>query len=341
MRSLARVLAWSLAILVAGAMGLAVFVIGPGTVRRMDPDLLIGLPAGLVAMSKPTSSLAERQARGGPLRYTERLIPGADGDPPVRIVIVEPKNAVPGRPGILDMHSGGYTHGSPEVSLDFILERLVLKLGVTAVSVDYRLAPGTRYPGALHDNYAALKWFHDNAKDMGVDPQRLAILGFSAGGGHAASLSLHARDRGEVPILFQALLSPMLDDRTGSTVDPGQALGHFPWTRENNRAGWTALLGVDAGSDAVPAAAVPMRVSDLSRLPPTYIAVGSIDLFRTESLAFARKLKAAGVQTEFREYPGGFHGFEFVVPSAELSRRAMGDLENYLAGRFELDRPSP
>jgi acetyl esterase/lipase len=210
--------------IVVGCIALLAFFIGPSTIRAMKA-------------SQSPATLAERQAADGPLRYTEKFIAGAVGDPPVRIVIVEPKDALPGRPGILDMHGGGYMYGSPEASLTLFLEHLVLKFGITAISVDYRLAPGTHYPGSLHDNYAALQWFHDNAVDMGVDPARIAIIGLSAGGGHAAALSIYARDQGEVPILFQALLAPMLDDRTGATVDPGKSVGRFLWTRDDNRKG--------------------------------------------------------------------------------------------------------
>ena len=336
-----RVIGSTLAIVVIGGIALAAYVIGPTTIRLADPELLMGIPAGVLEMSKPAETLATRGAVDGALRYEEKFIPGAAGDPPVRIVIVEPKDAVPGRPGILDLHGGGYMHGSPEVSLTNLLEGLVREFGVTAVSVDYRLAPGTRYPGSLHDNYAALKWLHDNAGNMGVDPQRIALIGFSAGGGHAATLSRHARDKGEVSILFQALLSPMLDDRTGATVDPGPSFGRFPWTREDNRKGWTALLGMEAGSDGVPADAVPMRVADLSGLPPTYIAVGSLDLFATESEAYARKLSAAGVPTEFRVFPDAFHGFEFIVPSAKVSRQSRDALGKYMARKFGLIEAIP
>lgn len=341
MRTLKRILVSTMGLALVGLLGLVVYSIGPTTLRLMDRELLIGLPAGLMEAVKPARTLAERQAAPGPLRYTERMIPGAAGDPPVRIVIVEPKDAAPGRPGILDMHGGGYMHGSPEVSLTALLESLVLKFGVTAVSVDYRLAPGTRYPGSLHDNYAALKWFHDHAGDLGVDPQRIALIGFSAGGGHAAALAIHARDRGEVPILFQALLSPMLDDRTGSGIDPGPERGRFLWTREDNRKGWTALLGMEAGRPDVPAGAVPMRVTDLSRLPPTYIAVGSLDLFAAESEGFARRLNAAGVATELQVFPRAFHGFELIVPAAGVSRQARETLERYLGQAFERQASNP
>lgn len=334
LRRLYRWLLTSLAIVVAVCIGLAVYLIGPTTMRLADPQLLIGMPAALVEASKPAASVAERQASGGPLDYQEQFIPGAAGDPPVRIVIVSPKNAAAGRPGLLDLHGGGYRYGSPESSLDLLVETLVTTLGVTAVSVDYRLAPGTRYPGSLHDNYAALKWFHNNAALLGVDPQRIGVVGFSAGGGHAAALSILARDRGEVPILFQALVSPMLDDRTGATVEPGDALGRFLWTRENNRDGWSALLGVNAGSDAVAAEAVPMRVGDLAGLPPTYVSVGDLDLFAPECVAFAGKLEAAGVAVESHVFPGAFHGFELLVPKAAVSRQSWRLLLDYMARHF-------
>lgn len=334
MRRIKRIFVWTLSVLLLGIVALGLWFVGPTTMWRMDPELLTGLPQGLIKFIQPPPILAERQSAGGPLRYTERFIPGAEGDPPVRIVIVEPRQARPGRPGLLDIHGGGYMYGSPEAGLAMLAGRLVAKFGITVVSVDYRLAPGTRYPGSLHDNYAALKWLHDQAENLGVDRQRIGVLGFSAGGGHAAALAIYARDRGEVPLRGQILLSPMLDDRTGATLDPGPALGRFLWTRENNRQGWAALLGVAAGSETVPAGAVPMRVADLSRLPPTYIAVGSLDLFATESLGYAQKLKAAGVPVQLQFSSGAFHGSEFIVPGAEVSRRATEALDRYLAGQF-------
>lgn len=334
MRIFKRITLSILAIVVIGGTALLTYVIGPTTIRLMDKGLLLRVPAGIVEAFKEPPTLAERQAAGGPLRYTEAFIPGAPGDPPVRIVIVEPKDAAPGRPGVLDIHGGGFMHGSPESSLSTLVEGLVLKFGITVVSVDYRLAPATRYPGSLHDNYAALKWFHEHAGEMGVDRRRIGIMGFSAGGAHAAALGIHARDRDELPILFQALLSPALDDRTGSTIDPGPSRGLFLWKREDNRKAWTAFLGVEAGSDEVPKGAVPMRVADLSRLPPTYIAVGSLDLFATESEGFARKLAAAGVPVELQVFTGGFHAFEALVPSAPLSRQARQALEEYMARMF-------
>lgn len=339
--SVKRIVVSAVAIIFVGGIALFVHSVGLTTFRQMDRELLLGTPAGIIKVSKTPATVAEREAAAGALHYTEKFVPGAAGDPPVRVVIVERRNAAPGRPAILDIHGGGFEYGSPEMSLTTLVEGLVLKLGITAVSVDYRLAPKTNYLGSLHDNQAALKWLHDHAKELGVDPRRIGIVGFSAGGTHAASMSIHNRGEGSVPVLFQALISAALDDRTGSTIDPGESLGHFLWTREDNHEAWTKFLGADAGSDKIPADAVPMRAVDLTGLPPTYISVGSLDLFATENEAFAQKLKASGVPVELHVFAGAFHGSELIVPSAKVSQQSREALVGYMARQFGLAKPGP
>lgn len=184
---------------------------------------------------------------------------------------------------------------------------------------DYRLAPETRFPGSLEDNYAALCWLYKNAKELGVDPQRIALKGESAGGGHAAALAIAARDRGEVPLCLQVLIYPMLDDRVGSVRRLPSHLGQFIWTEEANRFGWSSLLGMPAGSSNLPPNSVPARVASVSGLPPAFIGVGSIDLFCLEDTEYASRLISAGVSTELHIVPGGYHGFDIVAPIASLS----------------------
>jgi acetyl esterase/lipase len=193
--------------------------------------------------------------------------------------------------------------------------------GCVVVSVDYRLAPETRFPGSLEDNYAALRWLYANATELGVDRTRIALLGESAGGGHVAALAIAARDRGEVPVAMQVMLYPMLDDRTGSSRAVPAHLGVYVWDAAANRFGWSSLLGVPAGSHAVPRGAVPARVDNLRGLPPAFIGVGSIDLFVEEDIAYARRLIEAGVPTELYVAPGGYHGFDIIVPDARISKR--------------------
>jgi acetyl esterase/lipase len=223
------------------------------------------------------------------------------------------------RPAILHIHGGGYVLGSAVEGIP-MLQRVAREHDCVIVTVDYRLAPETRFPGSLEDNYAALKWLHASAKSLGVDPTRIAVMGESAGGGHAAMLAIAARDRGEVPIAFQVLIYPMLDDRTGSTRHVPAHIGAYMWTPLSNQFGWSSLLGVPAGSKTVPAGAVPARVENLAGLPPAFIGVGAIDLFVEEDVDYARRLINAGVPTELCVVPGAYHGFDFLAPEASGSK---------------------
>jgi acetyl esterase/lipase len=249
----------------------------------------------------------------------ERHIPGPPGAPEVRLWVVDPAPAEKSKPVLLHMHGGGFM--MPDPWLLPRLQGIATDCHCVVVSVDYRLAPETRYPGSLEDNYAALKWVHAYAAELGIDRSRIAVGGESAGGGHAASLAIHARDRNEVPIVFQLLIYPGLDDRTGSTRPAPPAVGHFMWNASANRLAWSSLLGVPAGSSRVPAAAVPARVATVAGLPPAWIGVGALDLFVEEDMEYARRLVHAGVATELLVVRGAFHGFDLVVPDAEASKQ--------------------
>lgn len=252
----------------------------------------------------------ERQPLGT-VPYEKRMIPVGRGHPDVAIYIV---NARPGtsRPAILHTHGGGYVLGSAQSAVHD-LQELCAKLDCVAVSVDYRLAPETTYAGSIEDNYAGLKWLYANAAAIGADPAKIALLGESAGGGHAALLAITARDRGEVPVAFQCLIYPMLDDRTGTSRKVPAHVGAIGWTAEANRFGWECFLGTRPGGSKAPRGAVPARVADLKGLPPAFIGVGTIDLFVDEDVDYAQRLNAAGVPVELIVVQGGFHGFDFVA----------------------------
>ena len=238
----------------------------------------------------------------------EVFIPGPVGAPDVRLLVyTPPREADAARPALLHIHGGGYILGTPEIN-DLSNRRTVLEHDCVVASVDYRLAPETRWPGAVEDCYAALRWLHENAGSLKIDTARIAIAGESAGGGHAAALALLARDRGEFPICFQLLDSPMLDDRTSGASDPHPYTGELTWTRDQNAFGWRALLGVEPGGSDVPAKAVPARAENLAGLPATCIAVGALDLFLEECMEYARRLSRAGVPIELLVTPGAFHG---------------------------------
>lgn len=240
--------------------------------------------------------------------WREAIIPGPRDNPQLRVIVVNQGDRGAPRPAILHMHGGGFIVGQAKTESNEV-QKTAAALDCVIVTVEYRLAPETRFPGALEDNYAALKWLHAHAEELGVDRSRIAVMGGSAGGGHAAMLAIAARDRGEVPLCYQALTYPMLDDRTGSTVQKPPQMGALLWTPGSNQFGWSSLLGVPAGSRKVPAGAVPARVADLSGLPPAFIGVGTIDLFFDEDVEYARRLADAGVPVELAVAPGCFHGF--------------------------------
>jgi triacylglycerol lipase len=243
---------------------------------------------------------------------TEYRIPGAGSDPEVRVIHYRLQDAPAPAPGLVWMHGGGYVMGSADDD-DFLCRRLVIETGVVLASVDYRLAPETPAPGPVHDCYAALSWLHDNADQLGADANRLMVGGASAGGGLAASLAILARDRGELPVDFQALIYPMLDDRTASTRTPHPYAGEFIWTPSDNRFGWASLLGKEPGGADVSPYAAPARVESVDGLPATYLCVGALDLFMEEDLEFGGRLLRAGIPTELHVFPGGYHGYNMVA----------------------------
>ena len=263
--------------------------------------------------------LVERVAgRGVPVRWIAR----ADGSPDVRVWLIDHRTRKSAAPAVLHLHGGGYI-GSSMAHMFSVLKRLSAELDCLVVSVDYRLAPETPFPGSLEDNCAALAWLHANAAALNIDVTRIAVMGESAGGGHAAALAIAARDRGEyAPLACQVLIYPMLDDRTGSVVQVPAAsgVGAFIWTATSNVLGWSSLLGMPAGSAAPPPGAVPARVADLRGLPPAWIGVGTLDLFHDEDVAYAARLTAAGVATTLEVVPGAYHGFDILVKGAPLSR---------------------
>ncbi len=248
-----------------------------------------------------------------------RQITGGDGQP-LDVIIYRPTASTGG--ALLHMHGGGYVAGSAAMSEANNIT-LVQAIGCVLVSVDYRLAPETAFPGALYDCHAALRWLHDEASTLGIDPSRIAVRGESAGGGLAAALALYARDNNGPPICHQCLIYPMLDDRTGSTVEPNRHAGEFVWTAASNRFGWGALLGRPPGGRDVPAHAAPARADDLTGLPPTFLATAALDLFIDENMLYAQRLLRAGVPTELHVYPGAYHGFDMVAdaPATRAMRR--------------------
>ena len=280
--------------------------------------------------------IAQESPQSLPRNVQRRTIPGPAGSPDVVVYVINASHGKKKRPAILHIHGGGYVLGSAREAVPD-LEKIAHELDCVAVTVDYRLAPETAFPGSLEDNYAALKWLWDSAAKLGVDTKRIAVMGESAGGGHAAMLAIAARDRKEFNLAAQVLIYPMLDDRTGSSRAVPSHIGTYIWHRRSNQFGWSSLLGQAAGGGTVPYGSVPARVADLSQLPPTFIGTGSIDLFVEEDIEYANRLVTAGVPVELLVVPGAYHGFDGIAPDATLTRQfraaQLGSLRRAFAAR--------
>lgn len=282
----------------------------------LTPDVL---PAMRDALVMAAVELSDRVTR------TDHVVPG---DPPIAVRVHVPVGASGPLPCVYSIHGGGMVLGSRDMD-DPVFDRWCPELEVIGVSVEYRLAPETPYPGPLEDCYRALVWTFEHAADLGIDPAAIGVRGISAGGGLAAGLALLARDRGGPPLRFQLLDCPMLDDRQ---ITPSSRLdGLAIWNRESNTFGWRSYLGDLYGTDDVPPYAAPARATDLAGLPPALVSVGGADGFRDEDVDYALRLSQAGVPTELHVYPGAPHGYHLIGEGAEIARRANRDMLEWLA----------
>jgi acetyl esterase/lipase len=227
----------------------------------------------------------------------------------VRVRVQRPTaHSGPG-PALLWIHGGGTIMGTAAQE-DRFCRKVVNFTDVTVVAVEHRLAPEHPYPTPVEDCYAALSWL---ARQQWVDPARIAIGGASAGGGLAAKLAQLALDRGEFTPVLQMLVYPMLDHRTGAGADQPQRI---MWSARDNQIAWRWYLG-----DADPVEASPARREDLTGLAPAWLGVGTLDLFHDESIAYATRLRDAGVPVQLEVADGAYHAFDFIAPKARVSQR--------------------
>lgn len=251
------------------------------------------------------------------------MVPGMEEDPDVMVRLYEPAEGGHDGAALVYLHGGGMVL-MRVADTDFHCKSIVAEIGCLVASVEYRLAPEHPHPAAVHDSYAALGWLHAHASELGVDTDRIAIGGLSAGGGLAAGTALLAKERSEHPLCFQWLVYPMLDDRN-LTPSSHDITDPRVWNRSSNLRAWAAYLGGshEVGGTDVPLTAAPGRASveDLVGLPPAYLDVGELDLFRDEDIAYAMRLLQAGVATELHVTPGAFHASEMYNPEAASSRR--------------------
>ncbi|GAA4717479.1 alpha/beta hydrolase [Phytohabitans rumicis] len=298
------------AIVAAGAMPPVDFA---GLTVADIPELRVQMDAMLAAMGEPPAD--DRVVT------EDRLIPGPDGDPDIKVRIYRPAGLPSPAPVVYWIHGGGMILGDLRTGENVVVD-LACEVGCAVVSVEYRLAPEHPDPAPVEDCYAGLVWVAKNAAELGFDPDRIAVAGGSAGGGLAAGTALLARDRGGPALAMQMLIYPMLDDGNDSP-SAREFSGEWPsWNWEASELGWNALLGERRGTEAVSPYAAPARAADLTALPRTYIDVTELEVFRDECYAYARRLSEAGVSTEFHVYPGVFHAWEMLAPETALARQA-------------------
>jgi acetyl esterase/lipase len=266
------------------------------------------------------------------LLHAEHVVPG---DPGVTLSVHRPVGAEEPLPCLYWIHGGGMIAGSHRMD-DGWLRGWSDQLRCVTVSVDYRLAPEAPYPAGLDDCAAGLRWVFEHAKELGVDPGAIGVAGGSGGGNLAAALALRARDSGDMPLAFQLLIVPMLDDRqvTASSRWPSSS-----WDPISNETAWRAYLGPLYGGD-VPPLAAPARATDLAGLPPTYISAGGADIFLDENIQYAQALMHAGVSTELHVFPDAPHGFQPLAPDTPLGRRANSEVDEWLAATLDRVRGS-
>jgi acetyl esterase/lipase len=306
-------------LLAAAALG-AIALIGRRylTVRddlaRIPPEFRSPL---LPFLSTDTSPKSLRRARlfygvvktssGRGVTVTSRTV----GTPPVPVTVTTPHgNRL--RPGVLYIHGGGMVLGSPQ-SEALGSGRTARDLDAVVVSPDYRLAPEHPFPAAIDDCMSTLHWMRTAADELGIDPDRIAVTGSSAGGGLSAAVAQRAHDEG-IALRAQGLVYPMLDDRS-ALRDHGNR-GRFLWTPASNRFGWTAYLGREPRLDHAPDYAAAGRRENLSGLAPAWVGVGDLDLFHDEAVDYAQRLQAAGVPCELVTVPGMYHGADGLARNA-------------------------
>lgn len=267
-----------------------------------------------------------------PIDTFELVVAGPAGAPDIELTVLVPRGhdaTKPALPALYNIHGGGMIVGHRSWETARMVE-LVAELGVVAVNVEYRLAPENPFPAGVEDCYAGIAWLSEHAAELGVDADRIVVMGGSAGGGFSAAVSLLARDRSGPAIAGQLLLCPMLDN-TNTTVSSHQYAGVGTWTREANLLAWECVLGEElAYSREASAYAAPTRATDLAGLPPAFIEVGAAEPFRDEDVEFASRIWAVGGTAELHVWSGGFHGFDMYAPQSELTRAALASRFSWL-----------
>lgn len=326
------------------------------TLGRLHPECEAALIEIEGSGSKPLTSMGPQEARASFLerswlgemaagvRIEARSIPGPGGEIPIRIYTSG--NEAP-RPILVFFHGGGFVLGTLD-EFDPFCAFLSEGGACTVVSVDYRLAPEHRFPGAVDDAVAALRWVASHATELGGDPSRLAVAGDSAGANLASILGQMTRDAGFPKLSLQILICPWVDLSDASGAEASfRHFGEGLWlSRANLR--WYRDHYVEKAESAEHPLASPLRAERFQEAPPALIITAEFDILADQGRAYALRLEAAGVPVAFRQYPGMLHDF-VVLPGKFTEARAairqitdaLGELSGPASGRVLGNIPKP
>jgi acetyl esterase len=293
----------------------------PQARQVLDQLAALGLPPNhMVSPQQARENMRNRPRVDGPevAKVEDRSVSWRDAEVPVRIYT--PAGTGP-FPILIWCHGGGMVVGDLDTA-DPTARHLTVQAGCVTVSVDYRLAPETKFPGACDDCYAAAVWASDNAASIQGDASRMAVGGDSAGGNLAAVVAQMARDRANPDLAFQLLVYPMtsLDFETPSYVDNADG---YLLTRDSMKWYWDQYLG--ASDDPNHPYAVPSRAGSFKNLPPALVITAEFDPLRDEGEAYAKSLEADGVPTTHSRYDGMIHGFFGMSGAVDKAGQAVSE----------------
>ena len=290
-----------------------------------SPFMLLPFPSSGRSLSLVRQPFRLTTPSGAGVEVTKRRVD--DGVRAVPVRVTTPVGGGVKQPALLWIHGGGTVLGSPQVESSTIGE-LARELNVVVVSPAYRLAPEHPFPAPLDDCMAALWWMHNNADELGIDPERIAVGGASAGGGLAAAVAQRSHDEGIV-LRAQVIIYGMLDDRT-VLAENHAGRGQFVVTPAGLRFAWSSYLGREPRTSQAPTYAAPSRRTDLAGLPPAWVGVGDLDVLCPENVDYAERLSACGVKCELVVVPGMYHGTDAMAREAGEMREFRRSMVNHL-----------
>jgi acetyl esterase/lipase len=295
-------------------------IAAPRTIHQVDPAYRAAVPYLSLNLTSEEDVRKEDKARlTAEDRAVRATVVTVDG---LELRIYRPQQAVTGKlPIIYYSHGGGYLMRRAYYHFA-AYQQMADRMQAAIVTPRYRTSMEAPFPAAVEDAYKGLQYIYKKSGQLGLDKERIIIMGNSAGGGLTAALALYNRDHEAIPLKGQILVYPMLDDRTGSKDDPYQSpnTGEILWNRGTNRFAWQKLRGGKAIPPDQMGYFSPIHAQRLDHLPPALVYAGDLDLFVNEDIAYANKLIENGVTTELHVIPGLYHGFDNAAPNAEKTK---------------------